>query len=266
MEQSKNDTAEVTSLMLGSTSFRNKFIQAYFDFVYNPAYDFTTGRLNGYRKLLSKCIDKLGLCANDAILCVGLGTGNELEYILKKSSGVRIVGVDLSRKALEIAYRKGRTISTQIETMVMDAKALTFPDNTFDKVVCIHVMDFVDEPEKATTEILRVLRKGGEFLITYPSTKEGRKLGANLLRENIRYRMGLGQNRARATLASIGQLVMGMVYLPILLRPNSKTYSAQALRDLISGFTSQFRIEEYPEYCDFIAHGSKSIPWGGSYD
>jgi ubiquinone/menaquinone biosynthesis C-methylase UbiE len=144
--------------------------------------------------------------------------------------------------------------------MVMDAENLTFPDNSFDKVICIHVMDFLDDPEKATAEILRVLREGGEFIITYPSAKEGRKLGMNILRESIKHRMSLGQNHARAILGSVAQLMMGMAYLPIMLRPKSIVYSKLALKNLISGFTNEFRIEEYPNYCDFIVHGSKSIP------
>lgn len=251
---------KAASLVLGSMALRNRFIQAYFNFIYNPVYDLTTGRLNGYRKLLRRCTGKLKLCGNDSILCVGLGTGNELEHLLKKNSRVRIVGVDLSRNALKTAYRKGLRIGAQIETMAMDAENLTFPDSSFDKVICIHVMDFIDDPERATAEILRVLREGGEFLITYPSAKEGRKLGINILRESIKHRRDLGQNRARAVLLSIGQLVMGMVYLPIMLRPNTTVYSNRTLQNLVSGFTGEFRIEEYPDYCDFIVYGRKSVP------
>jgi len=241
-------------------AFRNRFTQAYFDFVYNPVYDFTTGRLYSYRKLLCKCIDKLELCGNDSVLCVGLGTGNELEYLLKSNTHIRIVGVDLSRNALRTACRKGVSAGGDIETIVMDAKNLTFPDNSFDKVICIHVMDFIDDPEKATAQIVRVLREGGEFLITYPSAKEGKKLGVNILRDSVKHRLSLGQNHARAAFHSLAQLLMGVVYVPIMLRPHSTVYSSQALKDLLSGFTSDFRIEEYPDYCDFIVHGSKSFP------
>jgi len=48
---------------------------------------------------------------------------------------------------------------------------LPFPDNSFDKIFCINVIYFWDNPKKHLLEIQRVLKPGGRFYATV-RTKE----------------------------------------------------------------------------------------------
>jgi len=54
-----------------------KLIRAYFDFVYNPVYDFTIAQLAPYHSLQRTCVDKFEFDDGDKVLCVGVGTSNE---------------------------------------------------------------------------------------------------------------------------------------------------------------------------------------------
>lgn len=141
--------------------------------------------------------------------------------------------------------------------MVMDVHRLEFSDNSFDKVICLHVMDFLDDITKTTYEIIRVLKEGGEFLITYPSQIESQRLGLNILRDSINHKLSMGTNRIRAFLESISQLSAGIIYLPLMLR-SRKIVTREELTRLISELSSNFNIEDYPAYCDYIVYGSKS--------
>lgn len=136
-------------------NFANRLMQSYFDLAYNRVYDFTTARLSSYQTLLSTCIDKLHLHNDDKVLCVGLGTGNEVLHILERNRDVNIVGVDYSYTALRKAEKKALSLGREIEVCMMDARHLEFATASFDKAVCIHVMDFVEESEAVTYEILR---------------------------------------------------------------------------------------------------------------
>jgi phosphatidylethanolamine/phosphatidyl-N-methylethanolamine N-methyltransferase len=49
---------------------------------------------------------------------------------------------------------------------VMDAEQLTFPDASFDVVVAQYVVTAVPNPEKALDEFVRVVRPGGEIILT----------------------------------------------------------------------------------------------------
>ena len=244
-------------------SFVSKLMRAYFDYAYNPVYDFTIARLNSYRKLQKRCVDKLELEDNDRVLCVGVGTGNEIFHILEVNRNVDIVGVDYSHTALQKAYKKAWALGKEIEGLIMDARRLEFAAGSFDKALCIHVMDFVQEKEGVTNEILRVLKAGGQFVITYPSDKEGPRLGVNLLRDNVRHGISSGKHRITTLLKSLARMLVGVIYLPLLFRPKRKSYSRSELEGLVSqSNTVDLQIEEDSIYQDFIVCGRKSSQGG----
>ncbi|MBA7662877.1 2-methoxy-6-polyprenyl-1,4-benzoquinol methylase [subsurface metagenome] len=244
-------------------SFANKLMQAYFNYAYNPVYDFATARLNRYRKLQESCIGKLEFEDKDRVLCVGLGTGNEVFHILRTNASVSIVGIDYSHTALQKAYKKALRLGREIEVLIMDARSLDLANGSFDKVLCIHVMDFVEENEKVTDEILRVLKDGGQFVITYPSEKEGARLGLNLLKDGIRHNVNSRKNRIKILLESLAQMLVGIVYLPLLFRPKRKSYSRRELEAMITRLTTaDFQIEEDSVYQDFIVYGRKLTEGG----
>jgi ubiquinone/menaquinone biosynthesis C-methylase UbiE len=243
---------------LDSMNTTGKLMQAYFNYAYNPLYDFTTGRLNHYHRLQERCVDKLELKDKERVLCIGVGTGNEIPHILHRNRNVSIVGVDYSDTALQKASEKALALGKKIELLIMDARHLEFTAGSFDKVLCIHVMDFVQENGKVTGEILRVLKPGGQFVITYPSAKEGPRLGISLLSDSIRHSINSGKHRVRALWECLAQMLAGFVYLPLLFRPKQKSYSRSELEAMLTrSATGDCQIEEDTIYQDFIVYGKK---------
>ena len=238
--------------------FRERILQIYFDLVYNPVYDFTTARLPRYKNLQARCIGKFSFSPNERVLCLGLGTGNELAAILKACGEVRIVGIDTSKAALQRAERRARALGKHVQLDFMDARRLEFENESFDKVLCLHVMDFVSEIEAVTREIFRVLKKGGQYVVTYPSAKDSSGLGSKLIRDTIRENLRAGRSPLRAYLEAIARLATGPIYLPLLLRPNQKAFSLQELHSLMHGFAAGgYSIEEDLVYQDFIVYGRR---------
>ena len=243
---------------LDSMNTTGKLMQAYFNYAYNPLYDFTTGRLNHYHRLQERCVDKLELKGKERVLCIGVGTGNEILHILNRNRNVSIVGVDYSHTALQKAHRKALALGKKIELLIMDARHLEFTDGSFDKVLCIHVMDFVQENGKVTDEILRVLKPGGQFVITYPSAKEGPRLGINLVKGGIHHSVNSRKDHIRSILRLLAQMLVGFVYLPLLCRPKQKSYSRSQLEAVLTqSITGDCQIEEDTVYQDFIVYGKK---------
>lgn len=238
-------------------------MQKYFDYVYNPVYDLTTARLNQYRKLHNSCIEKFDLHENDKILCVGLGTGNELVTMFRKKCNLNIVGVDYSKTAVRKAHKKAKKLGGNVEIFLQDAHNLKFETGSFDKALCIHVMDFADDDKKVTAEILRVLKGGGKFVITYPSDRENAQMGLKLFIDNIHTRMNSGKATAAVFLESSIQAIAGIVYLPLLFRSNRKAYKRNELENIFSQISGlDYSIEEDTLYQDHIVYGSKLMKEG----
>ena len=99
------------------------------------------------------------------ILEVGVGTGLSLASYSPQS---RVVGIDISEPMLEKARdRVEKQKLRHVESIgVMDAERLNFPSDSFDVVVAQYVVTAIPNPEKALDEFLRVVRPGGEIILT----------------------------------------------------------------------------------------------------
>ena len=97
------------------------------------------------------------------ILDYGCGSGTHLIWLAK--IGREVVGIDLSKKSLELAERKleKEGIRGKAKTMSMDCEKMEFPDDSFDIVFDGGTFSSLDL-EKALPEINRVLKPDG-FLI-----------------------------------------------------------------------------------------------------
>lgn len=238
-------------------SFSEKLVGFYFDWVYNPAYDLTTAQFSAYHRLQERSVGKFEFKDGDSILCIGIGTGNEIPYILSKNAMVNIAGVDMSGRALKRAYRKGQMMGKDVKLFNMDARNLEFPAESFDKVLCLHVMDFIEDDEMVTREILRVLKNGGQFVITYPLNREGVKLGVNMLKYGFHHNISL-RKYGKALGEFLAQVGVGIIYLPLLFRAKQRFYSRRDLETAFTEFSVMgFQIEEDALYMDFIVCGRK---------
>lgn len=235
----------------------NKVLRYYFDLAYIPVYDLITTHFATYQKLQDTCVDKLELDDGDRILCAGVGTGNEVTNVLGIGKDISIVGVDYSYSALRKAHQKAIACGKEIEVLPMDVQNLYFTTGSFDKVLCLHVMDWVEDESKATAEIMRVLKDGGKFVITYPADKENINLGFNILKDSIRNN-GNGGKLGTIYPLLLATLLGGIVYLPLLFRPQRKSKSRHELEAILSCVANgDLQIEEYPVYNDYIVYGRK---------
>ena len=105
------------------------------------------------------------LCHIDAdkyVLVVGCGNGISACNILN-IYGCTIVGIDISERMVVLSRRRAENeaISERVEFMVTDVQDLPFRDNMFDAVISESVTSFSGYKQKAISEYVRVLKKGG---------------------------------------------------------------------------------------------------------
>lgn len=95
----------------------------------------------------------------ETALDVGFGLGYGLNILAIKAGEVDGVEVDL--KALEYCQNTIRGRNPRLNRLeLFDGYGLPFPDNQFDLVTCVDVLEHVEDFHRFLAELLRVARKG----------------------------------------------------------------------------------------------------------
>lgn len=108
------------------------------------------------------------------VLDVATGTG-DLAIVIHKVLGVRVIGLDLSQKMLNVGIEKIKALNLQNEISMLkgDAECLPFEDNQFDAVsVAFGVRNF-ENLEKGLEELKRVVKEKSNVYILEFSQVEG---------------------------------------------------------------------------------------------
>ena len=97
------------------------------------------------------------------VLDVGCGDGRYAITLARL--GARVVGLDPSGPALEVARGRASDAGVTVALAEGDGRSIPFASETFDIVTAVTVLCFVKSPEKVFGEVERVLRPGGLLVI-----------------------------------------------------------------------------------------------------
>lgn len=167
-------------------------------------------------------INYAALHAGNEILDVGCATG---EYCIKlKKLGFNCTGIDINEKYVE------KSIENEIETHVMSADDLNFPDNSFDTILLFEVLEHVENPHGVLEEAKRVAKRN--VLITVPNSTEFQRLRKHQL-----------------------------TYEHMLEKDHANFFSKKDLERLLSECFEEFKVEKK----EAIAFEMINLPWWLKY-
>jgi len=108
--------------------------------------------------------NKLGSISGGKILDVATGPGDNIQTLMKALKNYEtFVGIDILKEDLESAKKRFR--DQPVELLEMNAESMEFDDDSFDTVCMAYSLHHLDRIEKVLTEMLRVLKPGGNILI-----------------------------------------------------------------------------------------------------
>ena len=100
------------------------------------------------------------------VLDIGCGRGLLLQTLRKYTrSGTKLYGIDISPKLVELASIN----NPGAKIVVGDAEKLPYPDNMFEFVFMTEALEHMLDFDKVLSEIRRVLRPKGIFVVTVPN-------------------------------------------------------------------------------------------------
>jgi ubiquinone/menaquinone biosynthesis C-methylase UbiE len=140
------------------------------------------GRLLGHvmaietASLNSEALGLLALRPSDRLLEVGFGHGRTIRLAAEKVPRGFVAGVDVSGDMVRMARRRCLDLAGRglVELMIGDSRRLSYADNSFDKVLCVHTIYFWEEPIKDLGEMFRVLRPGGRLILGFRAKSDKR--------------------------------------------------------------------------------------------
>jgi len=135
----------MTTQIAGSTPTGNTYDK------YATTNSFEQRMMRGFMRALDEMTDGL---TPRRILEIGVGEGHVMTRVRERFPGVPLVGLDLPDDDLGADWRaKG------LPCMFGDATTLPFPDDTFDLVLAIEVLEHIPGPAAALAELARVGRR-----------------------------------------------------------------------------------------------------------
>lgn len=138
------------------------------------------------RKLRKRLLQR----AHGRVLEVAVGTGKNLRYY--PAVHCDIVAVDVSKRMLDQARARAKNLSLDVSFAVMDAETLSFPEQTFDTVVCSLTMCTFPDPVSALRQMARVCKLQGRILLLEHGRSDREWLGKWQDRRDDRHARQLG--------------------------------------------------------------------------
>ena len=117
-------------------------------------------------KWRNKVVDIVSKSKPNTILDIATGTG-DLAISLTKTNAKEIIGLDISEGMLEVGKQKiaNKQLDDTIKMIIGDSENLPVDDNTFDAITVAFGVRNFENLDKGLSEILRVLKPNGTFVI-----------------------------------------------------------------------------------------------------
>ena len=100
------------------------------------------------------------------MLDIGCGGGATLKRLLKRSTGGKVFGIDISEESVAKARNLNKQLlGSQVFVEQGSADSLPWAPQTFDVVTAVETVYFWPDLQKCFQEVKRVLKPGGQFAI-----------------------------------------------------------------------------------------------------
>ncbi|MEK4347762.1 class I SAM-dependent methyltransferase [Paenibacillus sp. FSL P4-0184] len=112
-------------------------------------------------------LKKIEVMNNAPILDIGCGGGQTIHMLAKHNKYQEIYGIDYSQQAVETSNQKNNeaVAAGKVKISQGDVSALPFNDEFFGTITAIQTHYFWPDLEQNISEVFRVLKSGGTFVI-----------------------------------------------------------------------------------------------------
>jgi SAM-dependent methyltransferase len=124
-------------------------------------------RLNDQANTLDELIHNDTIFLKDSlVLEAGCGVGAQTKIITLQNPQSNFISIDISNDSINEAQKLIESLKIKnVEFRQADIFNLPFKDDTFDSIIVCFVLEHLNHPIKALTELKRVLKNGGTIMV-----------------------------------------------------------------------------------------------------
>ncbi len=116
------------------------------------------------RKILGDLLTSIKIPSKELAIDIGCGVGSNLNVL--SSKGIHAIGLDHSLYALSLVKRR-----LKLPLINGDLSKLPLRSNSIGLIVAMDVLEHLDNDANGISEFYRVLKKGGDLILTVPAFK-----------------------------------------------------------------------------------------------
>lgn len=127
---------------------------------YAPFYDAVATR--AFRRPRRIALGQVDWEPGMRVLMVGAGTGLDLPFL---PQDIELHATDLAPAMVKRMAKRAEQLRRDVDCRVMDAEALSYPDDHFDAVIMHLIIAVMPHPQQGLAEAYRVLKPGGQLCV-----------------------------------------------------------------------------------------------------
>ena len=122
-----------------------------------------------YNHETSELMTDFTIGPDDIVIDVGCVDGGALAFCAEKGAYVILADLDAERVS-RAADWIGDRAPGRVEKHITDANPLPLADSSVTRVICMEMLEHVDDPAVVLAELVRIGKPGARYLITVPDT------------------------------------------------------------------------------------------------
>jgi SAM-dependent methyltransferase len=124
-----------------------------------------------YNHETSELMTDFHIGPDDTVIDVGCGDGGALNFCAERGAYVILADIDEARVNQAANWIAGKP-ARGVEKYVTDANPLPLKSESVNRVICMEVLEHVDDPAILMAELVRIGQPGARYLLTVPDTTQ----------------------------------------------------------------------------------------------
>ena len=194
-----------------------------------------------------------GMARGKKLLEIGHGVGTDLLAFCE--GGAEVHGIEITEAHHRLAKRNFALHGKTCVFKLCEASAIDFPSGTFDYVYSHGVLHHTPDTEQCISEVYRVLKPNGQFILSLYHTYSAYHLFSLLIGHGL-FKGKLFTLGYRGLMSTVEHGADGVSVKPLV-----KTYTRRKVRHLLSDFsevrfkTAHFKREHVPKVGRYLPRG-----------